>query len=272
MVVLGGGKIPVVKKGNPKHSAEFQVLLKGRTFTLFDRRAKYLIVRLDNGAALLIHLRMSGQLIVIPKSRLATPLLLSKAKAARKELLPTKHTHAIVTCTDGTKLFYNDVRQFGHIRYVPASDLQSVIDAQQLGPEPLEMKHAEFAEIVAAHKKRAIKAVLLDQQAIAGIGNIYADESLFAAKVNPSRPAGRLDANETKVLYTELQRILHHAIRHGGSSLEYFLKTNGSGGSFAHEHQVYGKAGEHCPRCGEVLESKVVAGRTSTYCPVCQKR
>ncbi len=270
MIVVGSAKIPALKKGNPKHSVEFKDALQGRTFISFERRAKYLIIYLDTGAALLIHLRMSGQLIVIPKSRLTKPLILSKAKTARKELLPTKHTHAIFTFNDGTKLFYNDVRQFGHIRYVTAADVQTVIDAQKLGPEPLEMKLDVFKNILAHYGKRAIKAVLLDQQAIAGIGNIYADESLFAAQVNPSRPAARLDATEVAILYHELQRILRQAIKCGGSSLEYFLKTNGSGGSFAHEHQVYGKAGEHCPRCGEILVSKVVAGRTSTYCPTCQ--
>jgi formamidopyrimidine-DNA glycosylase len=142
---------------------------------------------------------------------------------------------------------------------------------ENLGPEPLEISEKDFMAILQVNPRRAIKALLLDQEIIAGVGNIYADESLFAAKINPARPAGKIKQTEAKALHSNLQRILKEAIKRGGSSLEYFLKTNGSAGSFSHEHQVYGKSGELCPRCGSKLQSKVVSGRTSTYCPRCQK-
>jgi formamidopyrimidine-DNA glycosylase len=150
-------------------------------------------------------------------------------------------------------------------------DFAALLARENLGPEPLEISEKDFLSLLKANPKRAIKALLLDQEAIAGVGNIYADESLFAAKINPARPSGKIKPTEAKALYTNLQRILKEAIRHGGSSLEYFLKTNGSAGSFSHEHKIYGKSGELCPRCASKLQSKVVAGRTSTYCPRCQK-
>ena len=113
--------------------------------------------------------------------------------------------------------------------------------------------------------------MLLDQNAIAGIGNIYADESLFAAKINPSKIVLKLKSSEIELLHTEIKKILNRAIKLGGSSLEYYLKTNGASGSFVKEHKVYGNSGKPCPRCGKILRHKNVAGRTSTYCPNCQK-
>lgn len=272
MVVFGNAKIPVLKKGDKKHSIKFAKALTGRKVVALNRRGKFLIIELDNHSRLLIHLRMSGQMIFIPASRLNRPITLSVAKSALPVLLPTKHTHAILSFREGGKLFYNDVRQFGHMRLVESQkDFDTLLARENLGPEPLEIFEKDFGDLLQANSNRAIKALLLDQEKIAGVGNIYADESLFAAKINPARPAGKIKLSEVKALHSNLQRILKEAIKRGGSSLEYFLKTNGSAGSFSHEHQVYGKSGELCPRCGSKLQSKVVAGRTSTYCPHCQK-
>jgi formamidopyrimidine-DNA glycosylase len=272
MVFVGIGKISALKKGSAARSKKFANTLSSQKIKSFSRRGKFLIIQFHGGSWLLVHLRMSGQLIFIPKSRLAQPLLLSVAKSALPELLPTKHTHAVFSFSDGGKLFYNDVRQFGHLRLVTnEKEFSELMARQNLGPEPLEISAKDFFATLQANPKRAIKALLLDQSVIAGVGNIYADESLFAAKINPSRPAGKIKFAEAKNLLAALRRILKEAIKRGGSSLEYFLKTNGSAGSFSHEHQVYGKSGELCPCCGAKFESKTVAGRTSTYCPRCQK-
>jgi formamidopyrimidine-DNA glycosylase len=272
MVFIGAGKISALKKGNTARSKKFSSALARQKIKSFDRRGKFLITQFHSGSRLLVHLRMSGQLIFIPKKLLARPLLLSVAKSALSELLPTKHTHAVFSFSDGGKLFYNDVRQFGHLRLVAdEKEFAKLMAVQNLGPEPLEISEKGFFAALQTNPKRAVKALLLDQSVIAGIGNIYADESLFAAKINPSRPAGKIKSAEVKNLWAALQRILKEAIKRGGSSLEYFLKTNGSAGSFSHEHQVYGKSGELCPRCGAQFKSKTVVGRTSTYCPHCQK-
>jgi formamidopyrimidine-DNA glycosylase len=264
MVFIGAGKISALKKGNADRSKKFAGALASQKIKSFGRRGKFLIIQFHDSSRLLVHLRMSGQLIFIPKKLLA--------KSALPELLPTKHTHAVFSFSDGGKLFYNDVRQFGHLRLVAdEKEFAKLMAVQNLGPEPLEISEKDFFAALRTNPKRAIKALLLDQSVIAGIGNIYADESLFAAKINPSRPAGKIKSTEAKILWAALQRILKEAIKRGGSSLEYFLKTNGSAGSFSQEHQVYGKSGEPCPRCGAKFESKTVAGRTSTYCPRCQK-
>jgi formamidopyrimidine-DNA glycosylase len=272
MVILGNAKIPVLKKGDKKRSIKFAAALTGRKIISLNRRGKFLIIEFDDHSRLLVHLRMSGQMIFIPASRLNRPITLSLAKSALPVLLPTKHTHAIFSFNNGAKLFYNDVRQFGHMRLVEnEKDFEALLLRENLGPEPLEISEKDFVAILQSNPKRAIKALLLDQEVIVGVGNIYADESLFAAKINPARPAGKINSAEAKALYSNLQRILKEAIKRGGSSLEYFLKTNGSAGSFSQEHQAYGKSGELCPRCASKLQSKVVAGRTSTYCPRCQK-
>jgi formamidopyrimidine-DNA glycosylase len=271
MIVFGLAKALLIKKADKKRTEIFVKSTIGKIVASVERRGKFLIIKFKNGSALFIHLRMSGQLIFLEKNKLSLPLLLSIAKTAKSQLLPTKHTHVVFSFSDGSKLFYNDVRKFGHIRYVPTGDVDAFLKTENLGPEPLDLELRNFKNILEKYPKRAIKAILLDQNVIAGIGNIYADESLFAAKIHPARTAEKLKPAEIKLLHTEIKKILNRAIKLGGSSLEYYLKTNGASGSFVKEHQVYGKSGKPCPRCGRILRSMNVAGRTSTYCPNCQK-
>ena len=271
MIAFGPAKIPIIKKGDKKRTELFTRAIVGNVIASVDRRGKFLIIRFKNGSALFIHLRMSGQLIFLEKNNLSSPILLSIAKSAKPQILPIIHTHVVFELSDGAKLFYNDVRKFGHVRYVSAGDTDAFLNIEDLGPEPLTLDLRSFQNILNEYPKRAIKAILLDQNAIAGIGNIYADESLFAARIHPASIAEKLNPTEIKSLHTEIKKILNRAIKFGGSSLEYYLKTNGASGSFVKEHQVYGKSGKPCSRCGAVLHSTNVAGRTSTYCPNCQK-
>lgn len=271
MVKFGPGKISNIKSGSKKLSRQFAAGLRGKKILGVDRRAKYLIIRLSGGNFLLIHLRMSGQLIFVPKKMLRDPLALSLAKTAIKQTLPSKHTHVEFVFSNGDKLFYNDTRQFGHIRLVSAAEFKKVMAEQDLGPEPLTLGLQEFTMLVRRHSQKRAKDFLLNQNIIAGIGNIYADEALFISRISPLRKVGALKPAQIAALHTAIQKVLKRAIQLGGSSIEYYLMTNGTAGKFSHEHQVYGKAGQPCPNCSRPLHSRKIGSRTSTYCKHCQK-
>jgi|SRR5579872_681670 len=270
MVKVGPGKISNVKIGSKKFTSEFIRLLRGRKIISLDRRAKFLIIKLSGGMSLMIHLRMSGQLIFLDRKSQNNPLLLSLAKTAIKQTLPGKHTHVEFIFTEGSKLFYNDTRQFGHIRLVDAKEFQEVLKQSDLGPEPLTIGLAQFEKLIANHGEKRAKDFLLNQNIIAGIGNIYADESLFFAKIRPTRKMRTLSKPEIKALHGAIKKILNKAIRLGGSSIEYFLMTNGSAGKYSNEHVVYGKGGKPCPNCGQQLRSLKIGSRTTIFCAVCQ--
>jgi formamidopyrimidine-DNA glycosylase len=272
MIKVGPGKISNIKSGSKKFSAAFAGSLKNKTVLGIDRRAKYLIVKLSGGLNLLIHLRMSGQLIYIPKKDLDNPLALSLAKSAIKQTLPSKHTHVEFLLSNGDKLFYNDTRQFGHIRLVNDAEMQKVFEQHQLGPEPLTLKPKEFTEIIGKHANKRAKDFLLNQSVIAGIGNIYADESLFIAKVNPLRKIGTLKPKQQAILLGAIQKVLKKAIALGGSSVEYFLMTNGASGSFSSEHLVYAKAGKSCPVCGRPLKSQKLAAGLRSFAHIARNK
>ena len=270
MIQVGDAKISNIKTASPKNSKDFVRVLAGKRVVSLGRRAKYLIIRLSESYELLIHLRMSGQLIYREHHSRTVPLFLSLAKTAVKETLPAKHTHVEFIFSDGDALFYNDTRQFGHIRLVTAAQSKTVFARIGLGPEPLSLSLKNFLKIIAGHPKKRAKDFLLNQSVIAGIGNIYADESLFMAKIHPLRKISTLTPAETALLLQSIQKVLKRAIRLGGSSIEYFLATNGTAGKFSEEHLVYAKKGRPCPDCGERLTSKVIGSRTSTFCIHCQ--
>jgi formamidopyrimidine-DNA glycosylase len=271
MIKVGPGQISSLKIGSKKASTDFAVQLKNKIVLELDRRAKYLIIKLSGGLNLVIHLRMSGQLIFIPKKDLNNPLALSLAKTAIKQTLPSKHTHIEFIFSDGDKLFYNDTRQFGHLRLVTDAEIKKVFEDQNLGPEPLTLKLPEFKEIIKRHSNKRAKDFLLNQEVIAGIGNIYADESLFISKISPLKKIGKLNSEQQQKLLGSIQNVLSKAIKLGGSSIEYFLMTNGGSGSFSEEHLVYGKSGEDCPVCGNKLKSQKIGSRTTVFCARCQR-
>lgn len=271
MVKVGPGRISSKKTGTKSLSQIFAWSLKDKRIVGLDRRAKYLIIKLSNDLNLMIHLRMSGQLIFIEKEQLKNPLALSLAKTAIKQTLPSKHTHVEFVFAGGDRLFYNDTRQFGHARLVNTAEMERVIAEHKLGPEPLDLKLEDFEKIIQRHSNKRAKDFLLNQEVIAGIGNIYADESLFMSKIHPLTKVGSLKKEQQKLLFASIQKVLNKAIKMGGSSIEYFLMTNGSSGKFANEHLVYGKEGEPCPNCGRPLKSQKIGSRTSVFCPHCQK-
>jgi formamidopyrimidine-DNA glycosylase len=238
----------------PNDPVEVARELEGERVTKVDRRGKYLIVRFESGRALLIHLRMTGSL--------------RHAKAG--ELREDPHRRAVVNLDDGSDVAYRDVRRFGTWLLLEPSEVDMYVDAR-VGPEPLEdaYKAKHLAEKL--EKRRApIKAAILDQRTVAGVGNIYADEALWRAKVHPLTPANELTPDEVKAVYKGIRASLQAGVRRQGSTLRDYQLPDGSSGTAQDKFKVYGRAGLPCERCGTPIDKIRVAGRGTWYCPHCQ--
>jgi formamidopyrimidine-DNA glycosylase len=256
--------------------AEFS-RLSGQKIAAIERFGKFMLLRLTNGeesaaaetetvvaveesaasrerkayaASLLVHLGMTGQ---IAPSAADIPL--------------EKHTHVSLTLDDGRELRYTDARRFGRMAYLTADLLAKEIAGA--GADPLEVGAAEFAERVRSRNAR-IKALLLDQSVFRGVGNIYADESLWRAKIHPARVGAKLSVKEVETLRRVLQEILNRAIVMRGSSISDFLDANGEPGEYQRHHRAYGREGKPCYRCRTPIRRVIVAGRSSYFCPKCQ--
>lgn len=234
----------------------FREKLQGRRFLDITRRGKYLIFQLDQPLDMVAHLRMTGRLVFYSNSDIARE----------------KHTSVIFTFTSGGDLRFEDVRKFGTIDLVPKGEYGQIKGLANLGVEPLsEDFTVEFLQELTAQSGAMIKGLLLDQSKIAGLGNIYADESLFMAGIHPERQGSTLGEAEVEKLHRAIQEVLAEAIKGQGTTLRDYRTGYGRQGSFQNKLQIYGKKGEKCPRCGVDLEYKKVAGRTSHYCPACQR-
>jgi len=228
--------------------------LAGTRISSVRRRGKVLIVEAET-RALLFHLKMTGQFLWV-----------------RPDSPSDKHTHFVLVFDDAAKeLRFRDVRKFGFLRCVPCGEVDLCDEVGRLGPEPLEITPEEFDARLASRKGR-LKSVLLDQRVLAGVGNIYADESLHAAGLHPLTTVNRLNAAEKRRLWTALRRILKAAIAAGGSSIRDYRGVGGEIGGFQTRHKVYGRAGETCRRCGGTIRRIVVGGRATFYCPKCQRK
>ena len=229
---------------------EFLHEIRGQRFEKFERRGKYMLLGLESGKTLIIHLRMTGELHVYPP-----------------DFAPDKHTHVRFFLDDGRHLHYRDQRKFGRIWLV--DDVQTVI--HRLGPEPLS---ADFSVDAFGAKldgrKATIKALLLDQSVVAGVGNIYADEALFRAKIHPRRHGGSITVDEQLSLRDAIRVVLERGIALKGSSLQNYIRLDGMKGNFQDEHQVFRKTGQPCPECGHPIERIIVTQRSTHFCPNCQ--
>ena len=224
------------------------VLLSGRTVTSIDRRAKRVVFTLDNGDRFYIHLGMSGRLTIAPATDAIAP-----------------HTHVVLE-TDAFEVRFVDPRRFGGVWWMGADP-----DDADLGPEPLTLRTAELATRL-KRTRRPIKAALLDQTLIAGLGNIYVDESLFVAGIHPLKRADRLTSEQIERLNRAIKQVLRRAIRAKGSSLRDYVDANGSRGSFQKLHSVYDRAGQPCRTCNTPIKRIVLSGRSTHFCPTCQTR
>jgi formamidopyrimidine-DNA glycosylase len=255
---------------------DFARRLQGRTVNALDRRAKYLLGRLDDGEVLVMHLGMTGRFSI---DRTNGRNLEPGAPARRAEAAP-KHEHIVFHLADGTAVRYSDARRFGLMDLVEAEALAGHALFKRLGIEPLS---ASFTPAwLAARlkgKKTSIKAALVDQRLIAGLGNIYACEALYRAKVSPLARAGTLatktgkPTEKTGALVAGVKAVLEEAIRAGGSSLRDYAGADGRLGRFQHRFKVYGKEGKPCPSkgCGGTVRRIVQGGRSTFYCPTCQR-
>ncbi|RXJ73505.1 DNA-formamidopyrimidine glycosylase [Veronia nyctiphanis] len=225
--------------------------IEGQTITAIERRAKYLLLHTPVGYAI-VHLGMSGSLRVLPNAT-----------------APEKHDHVDLHLASGKLIRYNDPRRFGAWLWQEAGSDHPAL--AKLGPEPLtDDFNVEYLLEKANGKRTVLKSFIMDNAVVVGVGNIYANESLFTSRIHPKRPAGKLTREEAEKLVAVIKSVLTTAIKQGGTTLKDFTQTDGKPGYFAQELQVYGKEGKPCPVCGEELEGVKIGQRATVFCPNCQ--
>jgi formamidopyrimidine-DNA glycosylase len=255
-------------KGFPNAATDVQAFLIGATISQVRRRAKVLLIDLSTDHTLVIHLKMTGQLVYRGEQVFGA----GHPNESLIGALPDKSTRVTLQFTDGSHLYFNDQRKFGWMRLMPTLEVPNIDFMKKVGPEPLEADFTaqEFAARFARRAKTSIKAALLDQSVVAGVGNIYADESLWGAKVHPKRLVGSLTDNEFVQLYTELRAVMNLAIEKGGSTDKNYVNAEGKRGSYMDFARVFRREGLACPRCGAEIIKFKAAGRGTHICPICQ--
>jgi formamidopyrimidine-DNA glycosylase len=239
----------------PHDPREVAAELDGEEVAALERRGKYLVVRFETDRALLIHLRMTGSLQHAPEGTLGED----------------PYRRAVVNLDNRSDVAYRDVRRFGTWLLLEPGELEPYL-AVKNGPEPLGKGFtARFLRERLAKRKAPVKAALLDQRTVAGLGNIYVDEALWFAGLHPHTPAGSLDESETRAVHRGIRRALERGIARQGATLRDYRTPDGGSGSMQHEFNVYGREGEPCPRCGSPIEKTRAGGRGTWYCPSCQR-
>lgn len=249
--VVTGRRLLGLEHDDPDRYAAAEAAV-GRRVRALRRRGKYLIFALEGRLELIVHLGMSGSL----------------------RLDEGTHTRARLEF-EGAAVFFNDPRRFGKLRAVPAGDYRGLPTLARMGPEPLARTFtARVFAVRLARTARPLKPALLSQEPVAGLGNIYADEALWKARLHPARPANALAPDEVRRLHRAVRAVLRRAVERGGSTLGdgAYARPDGEPGYFQIEHAVYGRAGEACPRCGRTIERFVLGGRSTHVCPRCQRR
>jgi formamidopyrimidine-DNA glycosylase len=258
--VLPGRRILSVRLGKTdfiEDPAAVERLLPGLQIAGVRRHGKFLLVNFEssNGVAtdelLMIHLGMTGQIVTCHPDEPVEP-----------------HTHVFLALDDGRELRYTDVRRFGQIRIIDAGERAAFLG--KTGIDPLEATEHEFRAMLQGRRAR-IKALLLDQHVMGGMGNIYTDESLWRARIHPMRLGSNLRDVEIRKLYRAVREVLTEAIRMRGSSISDYVDSDGKRGGFQRRHRVYGRKGKKCFRCGTPIRRAIVAGRSSYFCPECQR-
>ncbi len=238
----------------PDDTVLFEELLAGRTFQEIDRRGKFLRMVLD-GIILVSHLRMEGRYGLYEQAEPVEP-----------------HTHVIFRFTDGSELRYRDVRQFGTMHLFAPGEEWTSPPLNKLGLEPLvDSFTLEAFRAVLGHRSSKMKPLLLNQAYVTGLGNIYVDEALYSACIHPERTPDSLTKQEWQTLHQAVVSTLSDAVRQGGSSIKSYVNGQGEMGMFQQQLQAYGRGGEPCKRCGEVITKTVLAGRGTHYCKQCQR-
>ena len=233
--------------------SNFEIDCKGQVITDISRRSKYLKIQLENGI-ILVHLGMSGHLKVTPEN---TPI--------------QKHDHVDIKLSNNTVIRYTDPRRFGMINFSTLSDQQHPL-LSHLGPEPLTNAfNGKYLYKICQGKKKPIKKMIMDNKVVVGVGNIYAQESLFLEGIAPLKPCYQLTQAKCQQLVARIKKVLRQAIKMGGTTLKDFQQVDGKPGYFAQKLYVYGRAGQTCPQCHTVIEKCIIESRTTAFCPNCQK-
>lgn len=272
--LLPGHTVASVKFDSPKSfpnsPADVNQFLRGARVLGVRRRAKVLLIDLTSGYTLVTHLKMTGQLVFdSPKEHFGA----GHPNDSLVAHLPDKSTRVTLGFEDGSSLFFNDQRKFGWMRLVPTVAVDELPFMVKVGPEPLEPAFTwqVLQQRLARRARSNIKAALLDQTVLAGVGNIYADESLWSARIHPSTLVGTLSAVQIQALHKELIAVLQLSIDQGGSSNHTYVDAEGNRGSYMKFANVFRREGQPCPRCGTTIAKLRVAGRGTHICPNCQR-
>ena len=250
--MIAGGEVFFPKLIENMTPETFLNQVSGQEVVRLERRGKYLIIHLADQKVIVVHLRMTGQLIMEDP---CAPI--------------GKATHLRLRFTDGLELRYKDQRKFGRVWLMPVEELTGFFS--KMGPEPLgEDFTAEILEQRLCRHRLAIKKALLNQEILAGMGNIYADEALFLAEIHPARETHTLSETERKKLYDAIRQVLNEGIRHRGTTKRDYCDGEGKPGSYQEQLRVYGRKGQACPRCGSMIVKMTLGGRGTHFCPLCQ--
>lgn len=271
--VLTGRTVAAVEIYHGKtvaHNPEFETVLVGKTFAEIDRVGKLLIFSFadEDNLFLLGHLKMTGQFFFVGAGEVTGGG--HSMTAADVAVFPGRHTRVALVCTDGSTLYFNDMRLFGYLRLATAADV--AVARAGFGPEPIDAAFdCEWFATKLKQRKTPVKAALLDQSFVAGLGNIYVDEALYRAGVRPTRRADRVTKKEAAALCAAAGAVMRESIAVGGTTFQHFKDAAGNTGNFTQYLQVFGKQGTPCPRCGTEIKKTRVAGRGTHYCPACQR-
>jgi formamidopyrimidine-DNA glycosylase len=268
--ILPGAKLLNVEIREPKSArGDLNQLTHARAKSL-RRFGKMLVIDFDNNFSIAVHLRMTGQLIFRDQksqNQFAGGHPTDSAMGA----LPDKSTRVILKFSNGT-LFFNDQRKFGFMQIEPTAQIASIPFLQKLGPEPFDANsRAQIVQNIQKHRNAEIKAVLLDQTVIAGLGNIYADESLWLAQIHPATRVAKISVRKLAELIQYAADVMNESIQIGGTTFSDFRNARGEVGEYVDHLRAYGRAGKPCLRCGTAMQKIRIAGRGSTFCPHCQK-
>lgn len=260
-------RVPKIFQGNPKN-------VIGAKVVAIKRIGKGLIIELDNGYVLTVHLKMTGQLVFRDKN--TQNLVLSKKVGG--DVLPSKYSHVIFSLDKGAKLYYNDLRRFGWVKVLKKDELAENAFFSQMGPEPKVGEDLAGKELTLDYFKNVVqkgnlpvKPILMDQKRIGGIGNIYANDALFLAGIDPRRKGKSLTEEETKKLFETVYTVIKKSLNYGGSSDENYVNVLGQEGNYQNHTLVYGKKGEKCSVCGSIIEKIQLGNRGTYFCPKHQK-
>lgn len=256
-------------KSFPNAPGDVSQFCVGAQVQVVRRRAKLLLIDLSSGYTLVTHLKMTGQLVYRGEKQFGA----GHPSDSLIGELPDKSTRVVLEFTDGSKLFFNDQRKFGWMKLYPTLEVPNIDFMKRVGPEPLDdsFTAATFAQRFARRKNTTIKAAILDQTVVAGVGNIYADEALWGAKIHPATLVRNLSQTAFETLFTELQFVLRLAIEKGGSTDRNYVNAEGKKGSYTDFARVFRREGQACPRCGTIIQKSRVASRGTHTCPSCQK-